>query len=228
MTTSSNSVVVLPVGSVGIDRGATIANQASALVQAGYKFAIRTVPLPNPAGSSAGTLTSDEVDTILSAGLALGIYQPYRNKDITPDQGLEDGKSAALSAQALGAPVGQSAVMTLWCDLEGSFTDPNGHPVTAANMIAYLENWAIAATNLGFAPALYVGGQSLLSSSQINSITQFTGFWQAGGYIPALQRGYQMYQLHPLDIILPGMGINVDIDVVQQDFSGRSVAFWSR
>lgn len=223
---TSSSVTTLPVGTVGIDRSASIQSQAPALLRAGYAFAMRTVALPGPDGMSQGILTAGERDAIFAAGLALGLYQPYRNKSITADQGLQDGKSAALQAQELGCPIGADPPMTLWCDLEGSFQGPDGKPVSADTMITYLQNWATAVTNLGYAPGLYIGGQNLLSSSQITSITQFAGFWQAGGYIPAITRGYQMYQLHPLDIVPPGIGINVDVDVLQQDFSGRSATFW--
>ncbi|TKD09803.1 glycoside hydrolase domain-containing protein [Polyangium fumosum] len=210
---SAGTVVRLPVGSVGIDRSATIAPQAAELFSLGYRFAIRNVGLPG--GSTNGVLTESEAQTILGAGLALGLYQTYRNTGVTAAQGLTDGEFIADQAQSFGFPIGQG--MALWCDLEGTFDVP------AETLIQYLTNWTVAVTNLGYVPGLYNGPQSLLSASQVGALP-FKAFWQAASLVPAVPDGYQMYQLNPANTMVAG--INVDMDVVQQDFGGGWPTFW--
>jgi hypothetical protein len=211
---TSSSIISLATGTVGVDRTATIAPQASQLYALGYRFAFRTLGLSD---STEGILTASEVAAIFKAGLALGLFQNYRNKGITADQGTADGQFAANKAIELGAPKDKGLV--LWYDLEGTFG------VSTQTMLDYLDNWANAVITAGFAPGLYNGPQELLSGSQISSLPNYHAYWQAAAQVSSPQRGYQVYQLNPQNYMVAG--INVDVDVVQPDFDGDFATFWT-
>jgi hypothetical protein len=198
-------------GTKGLDRSDTIANAAQALFDQGFRFAIRTVGLP---GGSPGTIKSDEVTAVHSAGIALGISQVIRHAGFSDAQGTQDGTVAASEASALGFPSGG----LIWFDLEGE------RGVASQSLITFLNNWAAAVVDAGYLAGLYNGPQSVLTGHDISALPQFHAYWQAAALVPQVARGYQIYQLLPSNTFVAG--INIDIDVVQTDFDGSSPSFW--
>lgn len=214
-------LITPPPGTVGLDRSDTIASTAASLYAEGYRFAFRTLSLADTV--NAGVLTVEEAVAIFAAGLMIGLYQRFRTTGITPEQGTRDGQAAANQAKSLGAP----SKMVLWCDLEGAnFTDPDGNKISSATMIQYLNNWAAAVIAGGYAAGLYNGPQNLVSGADLSALPNYHAYWQAAAQVPTISRGYQVLQLNPANYVPPGMSVNIDIDVVQEDFRGDSLAFW--
>ncbi len=200
-----------PTGTVGFDTSAPLdAQQAAALFTAGYRFAIRMIGLLPDA---SWALTAAEATLIRDAGLALGVVQIYRNGTFTAAQGTTDGNSAAAQAQAIGFPAG----VNVWCDLEGNYE------VTAATLTQYLDNWSAAVAAAGYLPGLYNGPESVLSGAQVTSLS-FQHYWQAAALVPPVTVGYQLLQLCPANILVGGA--DIDVDVAQLDFEGRSATLW--
>jgi len=220
---SPDGLVSLPAGTLGLDRSLSIGPEAAALFGDGYRFALRNVNLPGH--GDTGVLTSEEVAQIRAAGLALGLYQTFRQHGVTPDQGTADGQLIADAARSLGFPPG----VTLWCDLEssaelhGTFFDPDGEPVSAQTMIAYLESWARVVTTAGYGAGLYNGPQALLSGAELSSLSLFSAFWRAESGVPDPDAGYQLKQQHANKVV---SGVNIDEDVVERDARGVLPVFW--
>jgi hypothetical protein len=222
---ASSSLWTPPAGTLGLDRSAAIAANAQALVGLGYQFAIRTVGI-NPPTSGNGGLTQSEVSAVLGAGMAIGIYQMLNtNKNAigSSGQGTMDAQAFLTQVQALDAPPG----MTLWYDFEVNYSC--GGPT----MQQYLNNWAAKIVSDGYLAGLYVGGETIVSTTTLSDLPDFHAYWMAAAAISnptGIARGYQMYQLLPYYTGTPGTiladGINIDGDVVQKDNEGDLPVFW--
>jgi Domain of unknown function (DUF1906) len=190
---------------------ADIANQ---LFGAGFRYAIRY--LSRGFGQQSGDLSTDEVQTILAAGLALMAVQHCPRSGWAPAQALGDtyGQNAALNATAMGLPIG----MSLWLDLEGVASYS-----TAEDTIAYCNAWAGEVEGHGYLPGLYVGANQPLSGDDLYWRLRVTRYWRSASTVPDIPyRGYCMVQAlapSPVD------GIDLDRDVVMADAFG-GVPMW--
>jgi hypothetical protein len=190
------------VRALGVDTIATItAVEAAALKADGFSFVIRYL----------GSVTFAELDVILSAGLAFMPVGYSRKGGWLPTAllGSQDGALAAYRAKLLVLPPG----VTVWCDLEGM----GG---TAADTIAYAEAWGAAVQTAGFIAGVYVGAGIPLNSTQLYALNNITAYWHSCSEVPDVNEcGYMMIQLTPPDLIV--CGIEVDVDVIQEDRMGR-------
>ncbi|WP_266168510.1 DUF1906 domain-containing protein [Dyella subtropica] len=204
------TVCSAPSGLRGFDSDTVISHRtAGQFVGEGYRFCLRY--LPHAGGGTAGCLTAQEANDILTAGLALMPVQHVRKAPWSPDGplGQSDGAYAAAYARSVGFPVG----VNVWCDLEGV----DGQS-SAQDVIDYCNEWYDAVSQAGYVPGLYVGANAGLSGQQLYSNLQFQHYWKSCSAVPALpERGYQMVQT-----LVPGTvnGIGIDRDITQTDGAG--------
>jgi hypothetical protein len=195
------------VGALGFDTVATqSAVSAKALYNAGMRFAVRYL----------GGISRDEVDIILNAKLALQVVTYSRAPGWVPTaaMGDKDGAETVAFAKAAGVPTGA----TVWIDLEG----PGGH---AQDIIDWVNAKARVIRQAGYDPGLYVGYQTQLSSHELyqlgvdrywHSLSRVT---DSAGQIAEPTCGWCQYQLYPTTHVV---GYEVDLNIVQQDYSGRT------
>lgn len=204
---------VVPVSTrvLGFDMLAkTSDTDARLLASLGLSFGVRYVDLVQ--GITPLTLDPVELDVYERAALALMTVQFGRSSGWSLATGTNDGRAAAQNHLALGLPDDG----TLSCDLEGRFA-------SASQIIDYGSAWYQAAVREGMkGPALqvYCGeGVELLSSVQLFDDLPFQGYWRSASDVPNVaHRGYRMIQLAPLDLVISG--VEIDLDVVQTDFKG--------
>lgn len=216
---TSSTTWIPAVGARGFDTSAAVQSQTQAqqIFQANYVFAIRYVTLPgNPTGVEP--LTTQEAGWLRTAGIAVGLVQPFRTQStITAAQGTTDGQSAAAQAQELGVPGG----VVIWADVEG--IDPSECPI-----VQYLQSWAAAVSAGGYAPGVY---NAALQSSEFAQLTTINHYWQSGagmefaGNLGNPGRGYQILQLNPPDQMVADLAI--DVDVAQKDNQQWEAVFWA-
>lgn len=184
---------------MGFDCYASLSREtATAAASAGYVFALRYVD----------NLTTDEITTILAAGLALMlIKQAPKATDYTPSQGTSDGQAAASLAQGLGIPAG----MCIFVDAENVQT-------SKSDAEGYLKSWYTAVAKGGYVPGIYVG-TTLFSATELYQDFGFQHYWRAGtpSTLPFVyKRGYQLFQQGQATI----NGHTVDVDFAQADLLG--------
>lgn len=184
------------VGAKGFDTVATIdASHARALAKEGMNFAIRYL----------GALTSEEVDDLLAAGLAvMGVT--YGNQP--------DGHATVSGAIKAGLPSG----VTLWRDIEGR---PSG---TERELISSINAWARIVSASGYEPGIYVGASALLTSDELYRL-EVTRYWHSlskvldrNGALAEPTCGWCAYQLFPSVTVA---GVFVDVNFIQEDYRGR-------
>jgi hypothetical protein len=199
----------------GFDCDTTLsASLARAFYTQGYKFCFRYLSRET---QSAQDLTEPEATDILNSGLAVMPVQHVRSQGWSPSLtlGQQDGQNAAQNSQFVGFPAGVS----VWCDLEGVNRAAQAHDV-----IDYCEAWYEAVRAAGYVPGLYVGACALLKGKQLYNLS-FQHYWRSQSRLPEIpNRGYQLIQLTPSIEI---NGVDVDIDIAQDDKKGGQ-AQWLR
>jgi len=190
------------VRAVGIDTISTITDsQAIALQKVGISFVVRYVE----------SLTSNEIISILSAGLALMPVAYSKAGGWMPSAtiGTQDGNNMVSDLKKLNIPKG----VTTWCDLEGM----GG---TAADTIAYAEAWGACVEAAGYIPGVYVGAGITIDSAQLYALNNIHAYWHSCSTVPDVEScGYMMIQLNPPDQEI--CGVEVDFNVIQKDHNGR-------
>ena len=183
--------VQAPFPATGVDCISTIsAASAAALAAANVSFVARYL----------GSITSDELETILASGMLVSLVT-YADK-WDPAQTL-----AELSALDIPKTV------TIWLDVEGCKDDPTD----AINI------WADALTAAGYQPGLYVGANigppdnPLLAEALYK--LRVVRYWASMSNVPTPQCGWCLRQLYPTTKIA---GVPVDVDVTQCDWEGRT------
>lgn len=208
-----------PDGSLGFDTNTVLTSaKAQQFHNDGFRFCLRYLSLG--AGQAAGDLTTAEANHILDAGLALMPVQHVRMPgwDPTGPLGTTTGTNAANNAIQVGFPPG----VNVWMDLEGCDLQ-----TTAANVIAYCNNWFAQVKAAGYVPGIYVGFNAILNGNQLFHDLKFQHYWKAGGNPPVpVTRGYQMKQQTPLDQKVHGIGI--DKDITQADNLGGTAIWLAR
>jgi hypothetical protein len=140
------------------------ADEAAALVEHGYRFAVRYVRRKR---KNSYDLTGKEARAILAAGLGLMVVQHVAPEPWTPSAiiGSTYGNTAAAEAELIGVPPG----VTVWCDLEGVAAD-----VSAKAVLDFCNRWHSKVAAAGFVPGLYVGYGAGLDPDQLYSLLRFT------------------------------------------------------
>lgn len=195
-------LAIAPVGSRGIDCDTVlIAAKAQALAQSNVDFVTRYL----------GSLTVPELQTILAAGLGLGLVTFSRAPGWTPSasQGTQDGALDVAHLRALGVPQG----MLAWIDLEGSGGD-------VATTAAWASARAKEVKAAGFEAGIYVGSGCVLSATQLYQLP-VTRYWRAFNQgIPEPACGFCQMQLFPPNRSLDG--VLVDVDITCADYLRRA------
>lgn len=195
------------VGAVGFDCVTPITPGLGVrLADAGMRFAVRYL----------GSVTSQEIDAVLAAGMAIMPVTYSRAPGWQPGAvvGAEDGDRAVLHLSAAGFPKG----VTVWLDLEGAVG-------TALQVSAWANAWASKVKAAGYDPGLYVGAGCILNSKELFALPLIDRYWNslsretdAAGQIAEPSCGWCMIQLYPT---VKRAGFPVDLDVVQQDYQNR-------
>jgi hypothetical protein len=189
------------VGALGTDSLELVdtAEKAAGLRAAGIDFVLQYL----------GTATASSVNVVLSAGLA---FMPVTRANHW------DGPTSVTQLAALGLPQG----CTVWLDVEG-VQNPD-----VPTLIANINAWAKAVSGAGYMAGVYVGAGALLTSQELYELT-VTRYWKSQsrvqdryGNLAEPQCGWCMLQTFPSTIVAT---INVDVDIVQQDYLGR-VPVW--
>ena len=190
------------VRALGVDTIATLSStNAAAFKNSGYSFVVRYL----------GSLSSAELDNILNSGLALMPVSYSRAGGWVPSAalGTSDGLNMVKDLKALGLPTG----ITVWCDLEGMGGVAN-------DTIIYAEAWGACVGAAGYIPGVYVGAGIPLNSAQLYALNNIHAYWHSCSVVPDVNScSYMMIQLNPPNQIVDG--VEVDIDVIQHDHSGR-------
>ena len=190
----------LPVGKRGVDTIIALdAEKCERLRNAGMTFVVRYLT----------SLSKDELAAILGSGLALSLVT-YANSFDPSDE--------IAKLRTLGIPLGT----VVWLDVEGVTADP----VTLQQRIS---TWARAVKAAGYEPGGYFGSQQLLTSVELFALP-ITRYWHSCsrvvdrfGIEAGPQCGWVMIQLHPPNLTIAG--VIVDVDVIQKDYRGREVTF---
>lgn len=208
-------IATLASGSYGVDTNAKLtAQSAQSLRAATYEgqvidFVARYVSI-GPA--APGDITSQELDAILGAGLALLLVQHVRFPGWVPSgaQGATDGAHAAQNASAAGYP--QTAHIAF--DLEGVA------PGTSADAVAaHANEWSAAVVGAGYQAMLYVGYNAILTPQQLYDLPNFNRYWSDFGERQVAVRGFCMKQLAGTTQF-PGVPFGIDPDRIMPDAKG--------
>jgi hypothetical protein len=186
--------------------------KAKEFKNAGYDFCIRYVSLSN---NRTGDISTEEVNNIINAGLALGIVQHVRYSGWKPSAilGQNDAQMALNHLTQVGIPKG----ITVYVDLEGV---ASGTP--ASDIIAYANTWHDIISKAGYIPGIYIGANAYLSSEQLYNSLKFQHYWKSLSNVPDVAvRGYEMVQLRQIN----KLGILIDEDVVITDNQGNTPIF---
>lgn len=204
-------IATLPDGTLGCDVTDPI-NPASArqFFNKGFRFIVRYVGR-NDGSKNFVDLTQEEGQTIVDAGLGLGVVQhplaagwkPTRN------MGASFGAAAAQLCGAAGVPEGA----TVWADLEGV-----AKSVTTQDVIDYCNAWHDEVAAVGYVPGVYIGANPGLTADQLYWDLRAKSYWRGGSSEAAgvpldiPHRGYQMTQR------ITGSGdTEFDSDVIKTD-----------
>ena len=186
--------------SLGVDTLATLTGaQCAALMAAGATFRGGYIEHVSPA----------ELAAQLDAGLP---FMPitYAN-DFDP-------AATNYHLTRLALPVG----CMVWLDVEGV-------TLSCSDLIHAIDGWAASVQQSGRIAGLYVGAQSLLTSSELTKLL-VTRYWHGCSRVvdrfnqpsePA--RGWCVVQLRPGNTMLAG--VLVDVDAAQEDYEGDVPVF---
>ena len=176
-------------------------------------LATLTGPMASALSAQGVVFRAGYIDHVTPAELAAQLAAGVMFSPVT--YALEfDGAHTVARLQALGIPRG----VTVWLDLE-SVPASLGH----AELVAKINAWARAVIAAGYEPGLYVGAGCLLNSAELYALA-VVRYWHSGSEVPAVDvRGYCMRQLRPLEVLVAG--VVVDVDVVEPDYKGDVPTF---
>jgi hypothetical protein len=191
-------IIAAQTGLLGCDTVQTVSRtHAQGLYSAGFRFLVRYVT----------SLSAQERDDILGASLGLS-FVSYANSFDPSDE------IAAL--KRLNIPSGA----TVWLDVEGV----HDNPIVLQQRIG---GWANALKTAGYEPGMYVGAQSLLTSSELYRLP-VVRYWHScsrvtdrNGQEAGPSCGWAMRQLFPPNIAR--VGLTIDIDVIETDYFSRQI-----
>lgn len=202
-------IIVPAQPSIGFDCDTNLSlDAARAFVLADMSFVVRYVSRYAP---EEGDLSSDEVQNILDAGLALMIVQHAPEQGWSPSVAVAKmwAEAAVQNTLALNIPRG----LTIWNDHEGVLMSS-----TPSAISAHLNAWSQVILDAGYQPGLYVGFDSGLNAHQLYNDLILTRYWKSASNVPApAKRGFCMQQM-----LVSGLIANVayDKDIVSLDYLG--------
>jgi hypothetical protein len=188
----------------GIDSLTPILNNVARQFKAdGYEFV----------GQYAEVLTPAVRDGIFAAGLAiLLLTEATTNVSLNAELGSMRGTSSAHHATALDAPSRIHIVI----DIESTKGD-------ADSVTAFTNAFHDELVNSQYDSMVYVGIDQPLNSDQLTHLKTHR-YMRSGSIVPEPRVGFCCLQLSPLDQIIHGQ--RVDVDVIQQDALGRTPILW--
>lgn len=186
------------VGARGSDSVTPInALHAQGLKNAGYDFCVRYL----------GSVTSEEIDAILNAGLA---FMPVTFG------GVYDGAVAAQRCKDLGIPEGTS----VWLDVEGA----GAFQTPAPQLTAKIDAWAQHVQAAGYMPCIYLGAPQPLTSTELTQLA-VVRYWHGQGrcvdrnnQLAEPRSGFCMWQMWPSIV---AAGVNIDANMIGADYQSR-------
>lgn len=191
-------VVTLEPGTKGFDTVANVSlGEAQALYTAGFRFAGRYVT----------SVTTNELTEILQSGLACTLFS-YANS-FDPSDEIAALKRLQIPHETV-----------VWLDVEGVTDD-------AITLQARINTWARAMKQAGYIPGMYAGAQALLTSKELYDLAvnrymkSCSRVSDRHGAIAEPQCGWCMVQC-ACDV--ERQGLEVDVDFVFADYTGRGVA----
>jgi hypothetical protein len=167
----------------------------------------------------AETVTQDDVDNALVSGLevAFVMYSPDPGYQPSAALGTQMASSACAALKKLNIPAGVS----LFVDLESM----GG---VAADKVAHANAAGDGITSGGFLAGAYIGAGVGLTSLELYHL-HVVRYWKSGsvvydrnGQLAEPACGWCAVQGMPFDFQVSG-GPEVDLDVIWQDYGGRSV-----
>ena len=202
------------------DLGGPVMNRTTALGRVGARGTDSLTLIDTPAKAQAmkassvdfvlqyiGTVTAPVVDIILDAGLAFMAVTRANHFD---------GASAVAELNALNLSPG----CTVWLDVEDDAS------VDPAVLKQKIDAWAVAITAAGFEAGAYIGAACPLTSVELYKL-KVTRYWKSqsrildrNGELAEPSCGWCMLQTFP-SVIWADTGINVDVDIIQQDYRNR-------
>lgn len=186
-------------GARGFDTVSKITrDSAAALVAAGMNFGCRYL------GDGPNSLTSEEIDAMIGAGLAVS--------PVTYG-GDFDPIAAVARAQRIGLP----KATTIWLDVEGQTGDADA-------LIAKINGWASVVRKAWYDPGIYVGADALLTSAELFAL-DVDRYWKSmsrvedrNGLLAEPRCGWCMTQFYPSAWVA---GVWVDFDAIGKDYKNR-------
>lgn len=178
---------------------------ASQLKNSGLHALIRYIPHLGNHGT--GDISQQELEVILSAGLAFMPVQHVRPSgwQPTPNMGMGDAAWAINYMHKIGLPKG----ISVWSDMEG---------IGGGDSIGYENAWAKEIKDAGYIPGTYVGPGWNITPYQLYHDLTVRAYWQSASSsapIPEI-RGSQMFQHLPSK----EAGIWIDKDGIIEDSLG--------
>ena len=168
----------------------------------------------------AETVTQADVDNALGAGLmvAFVMYSPSPGYQPSAQLGAQMALNACVALKKLNMPTG----ISLFIDLESMGGTP-------ADKIAHANAAADTIVAQGLLAGGYIGAGVGLTSVQLFDL-HVTLYWKSGsivesapGVLAEPECGWAVVQGMPFDYQVPNGGPEVDLDVVWQDYRGRSI-----
>jgi hypothetical protein len=169
----------------------------------------------------ASVVTAEDLAAATGAGLEVGFVLEglATATEPTADLGSRMAHAAAGRLRSLGVPPG----VTLFSDLEGAGRAPQA-------WIEFANAAADATSGLGDIPGAYIGAGTGLTSAEIYGL-RTVRYWKGGsrvvdrnGQLAEPSCGWCVVQGFPIDYMHPASGLEIDLDVVWQDYAGRTAA----
>jgi hypothetical protein len=210
-------IVATAVPSLGFDTDTVVsAAVAKQFFSLGYRWCARYVSRGAP---EAGDLTTEEIATILAAGLALIVVQHAPLPNWTPNdaEGATWGQAVVANVKVLGIPPGLSIAK----DQEGVNMGGSANTVSAVTA-AHINTWSAAVRSAGYQPVLYTGFDCGLNAMQLYDNLTLARYWKSASNVPTpIRRGFCMEQLDiNQTLVVDGQSFSYDKDAIMADALG--------
>lgn len=164
----------------------------------------------------------EEFGSIMNYRAGLTLFTYGRRSDFSGTTGAADADTLLQKASTFGIPPGK----TYGLDLEDP---PSGTPFEA--LIEYANGYASRIVTVKSMrdvnkAGLYVGSGLLLTSKQLTDllVTRYmrsvSRIIDATGAVAEPDRGWDLYQLRPPNVSIPGTGTMWDVSAANQDYRG--------
>jgi hypothetical protein len=159
------------------------------------------------------TLKAAERDTLFAANMPILLLSEAPSGLLSVELGHQIAASMLALAEGLEAPKG----LHLMADFEAQEGDAEGYDNALTGDVAAG----------GFIPLAYGGAGESLTGHQEFELPNVHLYWRGGSIgIPEPDCGFAIWQIPPLDQILTGVGVPVDVSVTGADARGRRPILW--